>query len=85
MRVAGLLVALSLVGALAGCRSYTLTPDDCARYREKLEGWARAKGKQSQQASIDFAKSCPGTTISRGTHDCLEKAGDEAAFFRCLE
>lgn len=78
-------LAATACGGLAGCRSHTLSDDDCAKYRGRLEGWARAKGKESAQASADFARSCPGTVISRGTHECLERAGDEAAFFRCLE
>jgi hypothetical protein len=83
---AGLLATLlGLAASTVACRSYTLTQPDCEEYRAKLETWAKAKGKQSKEAAEKFAKSCPGTVISRRTHDCLEKAGDEAAFFRCLD
>ena len=69
----------------AGCRSYTLTQADCDEFRQKLEGWAKAKGKESPEAVEKFNKTCPGTVISRGTRDCIEKAADEAAFFKCLD
>jgi acyl-CoA-binding protein len=83
---AGLLVAIfALAASTVACRSYTLTQPDCEEYRAKLEAWAKAKGKQSKEAAEKFAKSCPGTVISKRTHDCLEKAGDETAFFQCLD
>ena len=75
----------AVLSSTLGCRSYTLTQPDCEEFRAKLESWAKAKGKQSQEAAERFAKSCPGTVISKRTHDCLEKAGDEASFFRCLD
>jgi hypothetical protein len=78
-------LALLAIGAIAGCRSYTLTQQDCEAYRDRLESWAKAKGKESQEAADAFMKKCPGTTISRGTHECLDKATDEASFFKCLE
>lgn len=83
--LAALLGLAGLSVSTAACRSYTLTQPDCEEYRAKLEAWAKAKGKQSKEAAEKFAKSCPGTVLSGRTHDCLEKAVDEAAFFQCLD
>ncbi len=82
---ARLLLLLGLASSTAACRSYTLTQPDCEEYRVKLEAWAKAKGKQSKEAAEKFTKSCPGTVISRRTHECLEKASDEVSFFQCLD
>lgn len=69
---------------VSGC-SYTLSESDCVRYRDKLIGWAAAKGADRKSAADDFYKSCSGTTVSKRTHTCLEQAGDEDAFMKCLE
>ena len=84
--------------SLVGC-TYTLSDGDCGRYRDRLEGWAKDKSKKAAADSdaaprqviddkaggIEFMKTCAGTTVSKGAHGCMEKAGDEAAFFKCLE
>jgi hypothetical protein len=77
-----LLVAVSSIVA-SGC-SYTLTEPDCSRYRDHLIAWAAAKGADRKAAAEEFYKTCPGTPVSKSTHDCLEKATDEAAFMKCL-
>lgn len=82
-RSLGPLIALGAL-ALAGC-STTLTEDDCARYRDRLVGWAQAKGADRKGEAEAFMRSCPGTTIARSTKKCMEGAGDQEAFLRCLE
>jgi hypothetical protein len=82
--LAALLAALS-VASLPGCRSYTFTDADCAKYRDRLVDWAKAKGEDRNKEAEEFMRSCQGTTVSRATHECLEKAADEQAFLKCLE
>lgn len=80
------LLALALLSAAAGC-SRQLTQEDCARFRDRLRAWADQKGKgQSDPKAADtFMQSCVGTTVSRRTARCMERAADEASFFRCLD
>lgn len=71
--------------AFAGC-TQTLTESDCTRYRDRLLGWAeQKKGKLDRKSIDEFMKSCAGTTVSKATARCLERAGDETTFFKCLE
>lgn len=78
-------LALALfVASLAGCTT-TLSEQDCARYRDKLVGWAKQKGVDKTTEADEFMKSCPGTTISRTTKRCLENAPDAETFQKCLE
>jgi hypothetical protein len=77
--------------SVCGC-SHTLTEGDCNRYREKLHGWAAARAsasgvseKSDPKAQQQFLESCKGTAIPRSSHQCLERAADEQAFFACLE
>lgn len=70
--------------ALSGCTT-TLNEQDCARYRDKLVTWAAAKGVDRREEAESFMKTCPGTTISRGTKKCMERATDDVAFMKCLE
>jgi hypothetical protein len=79
-----LVVAVVLAAVASGC-SYTLTEPDCSRYRDRLIEWAAAKGADRKSAAEEFYKTCPGTPVSKSTHKCLEKAGDEAAFMKCLD
>jgi len=55
---------------LCGCTT-TLNDQDCARYRDKLIGWAAAKGVDKKAEAEEFMKSCPGTHISKATKRCL--------------
>ncbi|MFI5300409.1 MAG: hypothetical protein ACHREM_20160 [Polyangiales bacterium] len=80
-RMMSLVVALSL----SAC-SYTLTDNDCITYRDRLRSWATRDGKpEAKDAADHFMKECPRTTISKRAHECLDRAGDERAFFQCLE
>jgi len=80
----GLVFVAGLACAVAGCTT-TLSDQDCARYRDKLIAWAAAKGVDKKDEADEFMKSCPGTTISKGTKKCLENATDADAFQKCLE
>jgi hypothetical protein len=78
-------IALVLALSLTGC-SYTLSDSDCLTYRDRLRAWATRDGKpEAKDAADHFMKECPRTTISRRAHACLDRAGDEKAFFSCLE
>lgn len=83
----GALSILSGAAALltASCGNVTLTKQDCERYRDHLVEWGKAKGSVDQQKVDDFMSACPGAVVSRSAHGCLEKAGDEGSFFKCLE
>ncbi len=78
------LALLVVAVSLAGCTT-TLNEQDCARYRDKLVAWAAAKGQDRREEAEAFMKTCPGTTISRGTKKCMERATDDVAFMKCLE
>lgn len=77
-----LLLLLCIVSA--GC-SQTLTEADCAKYKDRLRAWAEKKGRVDPGAADAFMKSCVGASVSRSTAKCLENAGDEQAFVKCLE
>ena len=62
-----------------------ITESECLRYRDRLEKWRKNKGSAEVSAVDNFMKTCPGTTLSRSVHRCLENANDESSFFRCLE
>lgn len=77
-------LALLLCFASLGC-SQTLTEADCAKYKDRLRVWAEKKGRVDPGAAEAFMKSCVGASVSRSTAKCLENAGDETAFVKCLE
>jgi hypothetical protein len=114
MRAVSVVVATLVALELSAC-SYTLSENDCATYRDRLEGWASAKATKpsakppapsaspppsaSSAAPMapapsangqptpaeQFMKTCAGSTVTRGAHNCMERAHNEAEFFGCLE
>jgi hypothetical protein len=76
--------ALLAAVLLSGC-TQTLSEADCAKYKDRLRVWAEKKGRVDPTAADAFMKSCTGASISRSTAKCLDNAGDETTFVKCLE